>query len=314
MKDAKKLLKVRERNSLLQICIPTSGCRLGRCIFCNYGKSELLPLNDILIYIKSVLDEYRTKSKVLINAIGSVLDNNEVPKEYLFKILRLINEYDNVKVVILETHYLTINDIICSEIRKIFKDKEVSIEVGVETSNIQSMKYIHKHINFDLLKEKIEIMHKYNFDTEGNVFVGIPFLSIEDRVKDAVRTIYDTLAIGMNQVVLFPCNLRNDTELKKLYDNGKYKKVSHFEILDCLNQLNEDTLYRVSFSWYGDWIQTNDDNDIVNEFPLLTTKHISLKEEQELKELWMNFYNDFIISANRKDTLVKYNQILSKYK
>lgn len=300
-------LNIRERGNLLQICIPTGGCRLGHCIFCNYGKSQLPNLEELKLELISIFDKYKEKQVLLINAMGSVLDENELPFYYVETICSILKNYKFPNIVF-ETHYTTITNSVISKLRNFLPDRNLYIELGLESIYSKSQDLIHKKINLELLDNKIQILKKYNFQIEANVFLGVPFLSNDDRIQDSVDTICYALDNRFDEVVLFPCNLKVGTELYDLYSINKYEPVSHLDVLYCLNKLPSKLLNRVSISWYGDWKQFNDDGEQVNLFPFLCNREMILSNEEQsiLINLYSSFYREYLISLDRKKLVVKY--------
>lgn len=307
MNGVNEHISIRTRTNLVQFCIPTYGCRLGKCVFCNYGQTSLIPLQDVLTSLTNCLNSLQPHQNILLlNAIGSLLDKNEVPTEYVVEMCKIINQYDFIKMIIMETHYTTINEDILFTIRTLLPNKTISIEVGLETCNPCHQKYIKKPINLDLLLDKVRLAQEYDISVEANVFLGIPFVSIENRIQDAVNTIRFALDNGFSEVTLFPCNLKVGTELQTLYDKGQYQRVSHFEVLETLDKLSNSMLNRVAISWYGDWVQMDGDKQI-SQPPLVgTCEKISHNVELQLSELWQSFYKEYRISHNRKDVILKY--------
>lgn len=306
-------LNIRERGNLLQICIPTGGCRLGKCIFCNYGKSILPDLDELKLELISIFNKYKNKEVLLINAMGSVLDEKELPFEYIEAICMILKNYSFPNVV-LETHYTTISEEICFKLKKMLPNVNLYIELGLESIYSKSQEVIHKNIDLSVLQEKIQILKKHNIQIEGNVFLGIPFLSREERIQDSVDTICYALNSGFDEVVLFPCNLKVGTELYGLYSAGLYEQVSHLEVISCLDKLPSDLLNRVSISWYGDWKQFNDYGEVVNLFPTLSYKDEILSSSNKLilNNLYVSFYEEYLYSDNRKKLISNYKEAIER--
>ena len=145
LEKARRELSIRERKHLVQVCIPTSGCKLGKCIFCDYGCLNLLGVEEIKQYIHLVLSNLNVEiNALLLNACGSILDFNEVPKDYFIEVCKVIAQYPQIKTIIFETHYTTINDGILKEIRSIFPEKNLEVELGLESIIKESQKIINK--------------------------------------------------------------------------------------------------------------------------------------------------------------------------
>lgn len=299
LKEAREKLSVREREYMIQVGIPTKGCRLGKCVFCNYGKLDILPINETVSYLREVLNNMNNNITTLIlDAIGSILDFDEIPKSHFLVICKEIAKYKQIKTIIFETHYTTINDNICKELITLFPDKELELEIGLETINEQSMNIINKKIDLNLFLEKVNIAHKYDIKIEANIFVGIPFLTIADRIKDCVETVNWAYYNNIDYVVLFPCNLKKGTYLKKLFEENRYTRVSHVEILEILEYFNEKVLEKISFSWTGDWFQYDEKGTLINEVPAVYPNEDILNpiEYVNLRNNWDRFYKNWCVA------------------
>jgi radical SAM enzyme (TIGR01210 family) len=313
----------RYRNNVIQICIPTTGCHLGNCIFCNYGCSSLLPISNLKQQLIDILNFLpKNISVAVIDGVGSIWDFNEVPKKYLIEICKLLNSCEQLKTIIFETHYKTINEDICLLVKKLLPQKELEVELGLETINQENQKNIRKIINLDELKQKMVILKKYNFLVEANILFGIPFLSKEDRLIDCINTIKWALNNGFFMCTIFPCNLKLGTDLYDIYLRGEYELVSHIEILNLLTKLSNDEITKIGFSWVGDWSQV-ENGKIINKKPLLCEKQslLSTSDYNTIQKLCNDFYNNFgsckKIAKEKKNIVYSYqsniNKILENY-
>ena len=109
---------------VLQICFYSVGCRFsknGNCIMCNYGKlrrNNLTP-KDINEIMQEVFNNLNKKPKVLLlNSLGNILDELEMPKENFIALLDEISNVD-INVIVFETHYSSINE----EVLQLIKQK-----------------------------------------------------------------------------------------------------------------------------------------------------------------------------------------------
>ena len=50
----------------------------------------------------------------------------------------------------------------------------------------------------------------------ANVLLGIPFLSVRQRIEDAISSICDLLERGIDEIMLFPVNIKPYTLVKFL--------------------------------------------------------------------------------------------------
>ena len=107
---------------VLQICFYSIGCKFsknGNCIMCDYGKTRKSNLmkNDIKKNVQEIFDNVKEKPKVLLlNSLGSILDEFEMPKENIIALLDEISKI-NIDTIIFETHYSSINEEILNLIK-----------------------------------------------------------------------------------------------------------------------------------------------------------------------------------------------------
>lgn len=137
---------------VLQICFYSKGCRFsksGSCIMCDYGKPRKnnLSSNDIKEIMTKVLNK-KSPKVLLINSLGSIFDYLEMPKENIITLLDCISK-TNIKVIVFESHYTSINKDLLNLVKEKLKDKEIEIELGFESYNdIYRRKCLNKIIDF----------------------------------------------------------------------------------------------------------------------------------------------------------------------
>ena len=164
---------IRKRERLLHVCLNSPGCkfrRTGSCTMCDYGQGKKISvdvINEVLLQIKK---EENNIDSILIGTLGSVFDEQEVPREYLEELFKFL-QTTTINTVILESHYTTIDDKLCMWLSKYLEGKDVVVEVGLESVDpfVQN-KCLNKIIDLNLLQNKIELLHKYHFSVTGNVF------------------------------------------------------------------------------------------------------------------------------------------------
>lgn len=242
---------------VFQICFYSKGCRFsktGNCIMCDYGSSrkENLKPNDIKEIMQKVFDNFEEQPQVLLlNSLGSILDEIEMPKENLIVLLDEISKI-NIDVIIFETHYTSISNEILQLIKEKLPKKQIVIELGFETSNSKYRKnYLNKIINNEKFIEKVNLIKSFGFDAEANILFGIPFLSIDKQIKDCINSIKWCFNNNIDKVNLFPINIKPYTLLYKLYENGQYSPVRHKDFIEVIKKIPKEYLNKIHLCWYG---------------------------------------------------------------
>lgn len=279
---------------VLQICFYSKGCRFsknGNCIMCDYGKArkENLKSNDIKEIIREVFSNLKQKPKVvLLNSLGSVLDELEMPKENIIVLLDEISRID-IDNIIFETHYSNINKEILQLIEQKLPKKHIEIELGFESSNPEYReKYLNKIIDNNQFIEKVNLIKSYKFTVETNVIFGMPFLSTKEQIKDTIESIEWCFKNNMDGLNLFPMNIKPYTLLYKLYENQQYTPVKHKNFIEVLKRIPIDYIDKIYLCWYG--------NREINygEKPTI----LPICNEDEFDEI-MNFYKDFNLHKDK---------------
>lgn len=268
---------------------------------CDYGKvrKENLKPHDIKEILNTVFNKLKKLPEVLLlNSLGSVLDTEEMPMENIITLLYELSNI-NIDVIIFETHYLTINDSILSLIKQKLYNKDIVIELGLESSNKEIReKCLNKYINNANFIEKINLIKSYGFGVEANVIFGTPFLTDEEQKVDTANSINWCFENNIDKVNLFPINIKPYTLLYRLYEQGKYSPVSHRDFIEVLNKVSKEYIDRIYLCWYGNREITYDKNKTV--FPKCNESEYSML---------MEFYKEFNINRNTEHRIKLLNDI-----
>lgn len=247
---------IRRRGDLLHICIGSIGCRFqtsGSCVMCNYGKSNPICEADINCLFSIIKEQENTTSSILIGTYGSLFDEREIPSEILDLILEHLKNI-NIDIIVFETHYLTVNKEILEKIKKTLIGKDVAIELGLESSNKMTLEQcLNKSIDLSAFLQKINLIHLYKMSVTANIFLGAPFLTIKEQIKDTVQTIIWAFENGVDNVVIFPANIRKNTLLEFLYNNNRFQQLSYWSLFEVLRLIPQKYQAKIFLSWFGDW-------------------------------------------------------------
>lgn len=224
-----------------QLSFLTDGCRLGQCCFCTYGalNHDLSPQiveREMDAFINNVKNNPHTIYSVLFDAVGSILDSKEFPPECLDVVLKkaeeLLKEVPTIEELSFETHYQTLGyydkdgKYVTSEaLNKIiaFKEahpevKDYVIELGLESANNELRdQLLLKHINDKTFARAIYALHEHGIKVDANIMATVPFLTKKEQIEESVNSIitaltpYEEGGYGVDKVVLFPLNVRENT-------------------------------------------------------------------------------------------------------
>lgn len=257
---------------------------------CDYGKvrKENLKSYEIEEILSNIFNNLEKLPQVLLlDSLGSILDTEEMPIENIVTLLDKLS-YINIDDIIFETHYLTINDTILRLIKQKLYNKDIVIELGLESSNKEIReKCLNKYIDNKKFVEKINLIKSYGFRVETNIIFGTPFLTAEEQKVDTVNSINWCFENSINKVNLFPINIKPYTLLYKLYEQGKYFPVSHRDFIKVLKRIPKEYIDKIYLCWYGNREITYDKNKTI--FP---------KCNKIEYPILMEFYKEFNLNKN----------------
>ena len=299
---------IRRRGDLLHICIGSIGCRFqtsGSCVMCNYGKSNPICKADINRLFSIVKEQENSTSSILIGTYGSLFDEREMPLEILDLILEHLNTI-NIDIIVFETHYLTVNKEILEKIKKTLIGKDVAIELGLESSNKTTLEQcLNKSIDLSVFLQKVNLIHLYKMSVTANVFLGAPFLTIKEQIEDTLKTIIWAFENSVDNVVIFPANIRKNTLIEFLYNNNRFQQLSYWSLFEVLRHIPQSYQTKVFLSWFGDW---NDEKIVIgsahkydNALIELFSRYLNLNDNLRRNKCLNSFLDNAEIAINYAD-------------
>lgn len=285
-----KLYSTFENNGVFQICLRSRGCSNyieGSCIMCDYGLGTNITKEELEYAFDKAISESKHDIKILLlNSYGSILDTNEISIECFNALLEKLKK-SNIKRIIFETHYNTITEEKLKLIKEELKDKIICFELGFETSNEEIRENnLLKKIDNEKFKETIKLIHSYKMGVIVNLLVGIPFLTTKEQLEDTLNSIEWCINNDVDEIDLFPINVKPYTLLKELYDSKEYEVISHWLLVEVLNRIPLKDLSKIYLAWYGN-----------RELEYSNGEHSIFPKSCELcHNKLMEFYSNFLLN------------------
>lgn len=193
------------------------------CIFCgNRGSGEHLKPLNIPSQVQNFFNSYKAfranKFIVYFQNFTNTYDTIENLKE----------KYDSALIDdrIVGISIATRPDCITEEICKLlnsYKNKyEIFVELGLQTSNDKTAKFINRGYDSKTFTKAVELLNKYKIETVVHIMVGLPNENLED-IKNTVNFINHHNIQGLK---LHSTYIIENTELCNMYQNGTYKPIS----------------------------------------------------------------------------------------
>ena len=152
----------------LVIILNSQGCNWGLgveggCSICGYSNETSaidISADDLIAQVNNTLPKFSKKEfqSIKIFNSGSFLDTNEIPIEAQTEILGMINEFESVSEVIIESRPEFVSRKTLKILRKALdQSKELEIGIGLETSNdLIRINNINKGFLFEDYKKAVK--------------------------------------------------------------------------------------------------------------------------------------------------------------
>ena len=203
------------------------------CIFCSEkGAGELIKFSKLHIseQVNNFLNSYRgmraNKFIVYFQNFTNTYDSLENLKE----------KYDAALVSdkIVGISIATRPDCITEDIAKLiasYADKyDVSVELGLQTSNDNIGRIINRYYTTTQFKTAVNILRKYNIEIITHMMIGLPKESFVD-IKDTVKFINNHDIQGLK---IHSTYIVKNTVLASMYYNKEYEPITLDYYLDAL--------------------------------------------------------------------------------
>lgn len=251
----------------LHICFSSVGCRFretGYCTMCDYGGDRGITAEEAVSGLEEALSSAACPVReILLGTCGSILDEREMAPPVLRTVLEAVHK-SGIPTVILETHYTTVTPEALIRIQKALPDREVVLELGFESADPWVLEHsLCKYMDLGALSEAVSLIRSFDMAAVLNVFLGAPFLTSERQIQDARNSVAWAVAHGASRVVVFPANIKPNTLLWQMYQEGSYRRISHWMLIELLSRLDDTLLEKVELSWYGDRQEAGRDTQVL---------------------------------------------------
>jgi len=195
------------------------------CIFCSgLGSGEFAESGN---NIKEQLERAKEKVESKIKsgkyiAYFQSFTNTYASIERLKKLYYEAIEPDYIVGLSIGTRPDCLSDETIELLCEINKIKPVSIELGFQTSNEQSAKYIRRGYENDVYLDAVRRLREAGIEVVTHIIIGLP----NETLSDAVNTTKVAIEAGTNGVKFHLLHILRGTDLEKEYIDGKF---------DCLN-------------------------------------------------------------------------------
>ena len=207
------------------------------CIFCSSGGSGDFAAkfcNDIDLQIEQAKEKVRSKTKSnRFIAYFQSYTNTYAPVSYLRELFSKVIMRDDIAVLSVATRPDCINEENAALLFELNKIKPVWVELGLQTANEETAKYIRRGYTLPVFEKAMELLKGLHIVVHQ--IIGLPFETKEDFFKTA-DYIAKSGACGIKLQLL---HVLKDTELYEEYKKSVFETLSKEEYLDIVTDIIE---------------------------------------------------------------------------
>ena len=202
------------------------------CIFCHNGSSHFAEIGtDLNTQIESAKN--RVKSKIKTEkyiAYFQSFTNTYGDIDYIEKQFRIAIEREDIVALSIGTRPDCLPQEILEILENLNKIKPVWIELGLQTSNEKTARYIRRGYPNITYENAVKELKKRGITVITHIIIG---LSNETK-EDILKTVDFAVKCGTDGVKLQLLHILKDTDLYEDYKQGKVKVLSLEKYIDIL--------------------------------------------------------------------------------
>lgn len=195
------------------------------CIFCsNSGSGEFAEKgDDITTQLEKA--KQRVESKIKSGkyiAYFQSFTNTYAPIEYLKKIYYEAIKPKFIVGLSIGTRPDCLGDDVIELLKEINQIKPVSVELGLQTTNEKSAKYIRRGYENAVYFDAVKRLKAVGIEVVTHIILGLP----NETGNDMIKTTQDVVLAGSDGVKFHLLHVLKNTDLEKEYKEGKFECLS----------------------------------------------------------------------------------------
>ncbi len=206
----------------------------GGCIYCSSngsGDSNLNIKDDVLTqYNKNKLVMDRKWNNGLYIPYFQSFSNTYGPLDKIQAMLEPFLDKEEVAEIAIATRCDCLDEEIVNYLNSITLKKPIWIELGLQTTNYESSKFLNLGYNFDDFKKAISLLENTNIKVCVHIINGLPYENKEDMLK----TIKDINHLKFDSIKIHMLHILKDTPLEKYYKDNPFPILSREEYIEIV--------------------------------------------------------------------------------
>ncbi len=215
------------------------------CIFCSKGGSGDFAESPELSITEQIENGKKRLEKKIKNgkyiAYFQAFTNTYAPVEKLKAIFTEAINHPDIVALSIGTRPDCLGDDILALLGELNKIKPIFVELGLQTVNESTAKYIRRGYTLDVYDKAVEDLHKIGINVVTHIILGLPGESKEDMLKSVEYACRVTDGIKLQLL-----HVLKGTDLATDYEQGKFEVLSLEEytdiIVDCVKIIPQDVV------------------------------------------------------------------------
>ena len=207
----------------------------GGCIFCSkmgsgdFAGDKNLPLSEQFLSVKEIMQKKWPNAKFI--AYLQANSNTYSTIDNLNKIYKEVLEIDKDIIGLdIATRADCITKDIAKMLGKLNKEKKITVELGLQSSNDETKKFINQLETNDEFIYAINLLRKENIDIVLHIINGIP----NETKEDMINTIKFINTLDIQGIKFHSLLVLEHTKLGKMYKENPFKILSLEEYIDIV--------------------------------------------------------------------------------
>jgi radical SAM enzyme (TIGR01210 family) len=191
-----------------------------RCLMCDLWKNTLpdsVSPGDVPRQIREALASLPAAKRVKLYNAGSFFDPNAVPRIDYAAIASLVAPFERV---IVESHPSLIGER-CLQFHELLSGRRLEVAMGLETVHPEVLPRLNKRMTLDHFRSAADRLQKAGIAMRAFVLVGLPFVTEDESLEWACRSVESALEWGASAVAVIPTRTGNGA-LDALQEEGEF--------------------------------------------------------------------------------------------
>ncbi len=209
------------------------------CIFCSEGGSGdfstpfLTSVTQQIEDAKKLVSTKTSSNKYI--AYFQAYTNTYAPVEYLRKLFTEAINHKDIVAISIGTRPDCIDDDVISLLAELNAVKPVFIELGLQTINEDTARYIRRGYPLSVFDNTIKKLNEASIETIVHMIIGLPGEDLEQMLATASYI----AASGAKGIKLQLLHVLKNTDLAKDFENGRFRTMDFDEYIDTVIRILE---------------------------------------------------------------------------